>query len=85
VSASREGAARSDAAHARFTCVALDLPLGAHRVPLDPEADLSPAGCGALIAAVVDALALGDYITLVAGGARRGDRRLPQRVSASRP
>src|SRR5580692_13158010 len=34
----------------RFTCIALDLPFGAHRVAMDPTADLSPAACGALIA-----------------------------------
>ena len=26
----------------RFRCIALDLPLGAHRVPLHPDADLTP-------------------------------------------
>jgi pimeloyl-ACP methyl ester carboxylesterase len=36
----------------RFSCVALDLPLGAHRVAL-PEADLTPVGCAALIAAAL--------------------------------
>jgi pimeloyl-ACP methyl ester carboxylesterase len=55
---------------ARFTCVALDLPLGAHRLPL-PQADLSPAGCAALIAGVLEALELNE-VTLVgndSGGA----------------
>ena len=55
----------------RYRCIALDLPLGAHRVPLNPDADLSAKGCGALIAAALDALAL-DGVTLVAndsGGA----------------
>ncbi len=55
---------------ARFTCVVLDLPLGAHRLPL-PQADLSPAGCGSLIATALDALKL-DEVTLVgndSGGA----------------
>jgi pimeloyl-ACP methyl ester carboxylesterase len=47
-----------------FTCIALDLPLGAHRTPLDPGADLSAAGCGALIADALDALGL-DHVTLV--------------------
>jgi pimeloyl-ACP methyl ester carboxylesterase len=54
----------------RFTCVALDLPLGAHRLAL-PDADLSPAGCGALIASALDALELNE-VTLVgndSGGA----------------
>jgi hypothetical protein len=34
----------------RFDCIALDLPFGAHRIGLEPNADLSAAGCGALIA-----------------------------------
>lgn len=55
----------------RFTCVTLDLPLGAHRIAMDPDADLSPAGCGDLIAAALAALGLVD-VTLVgndSGGA----------------
>lgn len=55
----------------RFTCIALDLPLGAHRTPLDPDADLSAEGCGTLIADALDAMAL-DQVTLVgndSGGA----------------
>jgi pimeloyl-ACP methyl ester carboxylesterase len=55
----------------RFACIALDLPLGAHRVAMDPDADLSPAGCGALIAGALDALGLDD-VTLAgndSGGA----------------
>lgn len=55
----------------RFTCIALDLPLGAHRIAMDPDADLSPAGCGELIAAALAALGLLD-VTLVgndSGGA----------------
>jgi pimeloyl-ACP methyl ester carboxylesterase len=55
----------------RFTCIALDLPFGAHRTPLGPDADLSAAGCGALVADALDALAL-DEVTLVgndSGGA----------------
>jgi pimeloyl-ACP methyl ester carboxylesterase len=54
-----------------FRCVVLDLPLGAHRVPMGPDADLSPTGCGELIAGVLDALELQD-VTLVgndSGGA----------------
>jgi pimeloyl-ACP methyl ester carboxylesterase len=67
----------------RFTCFALDLPLGAHRRPLGPDADLSAVGCGELIADALDALVL-DGVTLVgndSGGAysqialsRRPDR-----------
>lgn len=55
----------------RFTCIALDLPLGAHRVAMNPAADLSPAGCGELIASALTALGLPD-VTLVgndSGGA----------------
>jgi pimeloyl-ACP methyl ester carboxylesterase len=55
----------------RFTCIALDLPLGAHRVAVGPEADLSPAGCGDLIVSALAALGLVD-VTLVgndSGGA----------------
>ncbi|HEU0251326.1 MAG TPA: alpha/beta hydrolase [Solirubrobacteraceae bacterium] len=55
----------------RFTCIALDLPLGAHRTPMDHDADLTPAGCGALISCTLAALGLVD-VTLVgndSGGA----------------
>ena len=55
----------------RFTCIALDLPLGAHRIAMDPDADLGPGGCGDLIAAALAALGLLD-VTLVgndSGGA----------------
>lgn len=55
----------------RFTCISLDLPFGAHRIAMDPQADLSPAGCGALIASALTALGLSE-VTLVgndSGGA----------------
>jgi pimeloyl-ACP methyl ester carboxylesterase len=55
----------------RFTCIVLDLPLGAHRLAMDPDADLSPAGCGDLIVEALAALGLVD-VTLVgndSGGA----------------
>ncbi len=55
----------------RFTCIALDLPFGAHRLAMNPDDDLSPAGCGNLIAATLAALGLLD-VTLVgndSGGA----------------
>ena len=32
-----------DRLHDRFACITLDLPLGAHRVPLHPDADLTPS------------------------------------------
>ncbi len=55
----------------QFTCVTLDLPLGAHRVAMSSDADLTPAGCGNLIAKALDALGFVD-VTLVgndSGGA----------------
>jgi pimeloyl-ACP methyl ester carboxylesterase len=55
----------------RFTCITLDLPLGAHRLAMDPHADLSPAGCADLIVFTLAALDLTD-VTLVgndSGGA----------------
>jgi pimeloyl-ACP methyl ester carboxylesterase len=55
----------------RFTCFALDLPLGSHRLPMREDADLSPAGCGELIAGALQTLGLDD-VTLVgndSGGA----------------
>jgi len=55
----------------RFACITLDLPFGSHRVPMRPDADLTPAGCGALVLDVLDALELSD-VTLVgndSGGA----------------
>ncbi|HEY2387336.1 MAG TPA: alpha/beta hydrolase [Candidatus Binatia bacterium] len=48
----------------RYRCLTLDLPLGSHRVPVRADADLTPAGCGALIADAIDALGLDD-VTLV--------------------
>lgn len=55
----------------KFRCIAPTLPLGAHRQPVAPEADLSPEALGAMIVNFVDALDLQD-VTLVAndtGGA----------------
>ena len=55
----------------RFTCIALDLPLGAHRVAMNPDANLSPEGCGDLIAQALTSLGLSE-VTLVgndSGGA----------------
>ena len=54
-----------------FRCLALDLPLGSHRTPMNADADLSPSGVGSLIADVVERLELSD-VTLVgndSGGA----------------
>ena len=55
----------------RFRCIALDLPLGAHRMAVAPDADLDAEGCGALVAEALAALAL-EGATLVgndSGGA----------------
>jgi pimeloyl-ACP methyl ester carboxylesterase len=54
-----------------FRCLALDLPLGSHRTPMNTDADLSPAGVAGLIAAAAEYLDL-DEVTLVgndSGGA----------------
>jgi pimeloyl-ACP methyl ester carboxylesterase len=56
---------------AAFMCVTLDLPLGGHTVALSADADLTPEGCGALIADALDALEASE-VTLVgndSGGA----------------
>ena len=45
-------------------CVVPDLPLGSHRLPMRPDADLSPTGLAQLIADLLDALDLSD-VTLV--------------------
>ncbi|WP_410673500.1 alpha/beta fold hydrolase [Amycolatopsis sp. cmx-4-68] len=60
-----------DVAAAGFRCLAPDLPLGSHDLPMRADADLSPAGHADLIADFLDALDLRD-VTLVAndtGGA----------------
>ncbi|SEC71605.1 Pimeloyl-ACP methyl ester carboxylesterase [Amycolatopsis tolypomycina] len=60
-----------DVAAAGFRCLAPDLPLGAHDLPMRTGADLSPAGNADVIADFLDALDLRD-VTLVAndtGGA----------------
>jgi len=60
-----------DVAAAGFRCLAPDLPLGAHDIPMHAGADLSPVGNADVIADFLDALDLRD-VTLVAndtGGA----------------
>lgn len=60
-----------DALADRFRCIAPDLPFGAHRVPMKPDADLSPAGLAAIVAELIERLELDD-VTLVgndSGGA----------------
>jgi pimeloyl-ACP methyl ester carboxylesterase len=46
-----------------FRCIAIDLPLGSHTLPM-PEADVTPHGLADLISDAIDALALDD-VTLV--------------------
>ncbi|MEA2390448.1 MAG: hypothetical protein QOK31_557, partial [Solirubrobacteraceae bacterium] len=48
----------------RFRCVVPDLPLGSHREPMAPDADLTPPGLAQLIADFTEALGLED-VTLV--------------------
>ena len=43
-------------------CVAIDLPLGAHRVPMGPDADVSPRGLAAMIGGVMEQLDLRDVV-----------------------
>lgn len=47
-----------------YRCIAPDLPLGGHQVPLNPDADLSPAGVAQIVADFLEALDLQD-VTLV--------------------
>src|SRR5438105_4300019 len=39
---------------AEFRCIAVDMPLGAHRTPLRPDADLTPSGCATIIRGLLD-------------------------------
>jgi pimeloyl-ACP methyl ester carboxylesterase len=69
---------------ADFRCIVLDMPIGAHEVPMPQEADLSPPALGDLIADAIDALELDD-VTLVGndtGGAlsQIAVARRPQKV-----
>lgn len=47
-----------------FRCIALELPLGSHTLPAGSEADLTPHGLAAMVAAAIEALGLDD-VTLV--------------------
>jgi len=49
---------------ADFRCITLDLPLGSHELPMEPEADLSPGGVADLVADAIEALDLRE-VTLV--------------------
>ena len=46
----------------RHRCVAIDLPLGAHREAMRADADVSPRGQAAIVAGVMDALDLHDVV-----------------------
>jgi pimeloyl-ACP methyl ester carboxylesterase len=55
----------------RYRCVSLDLPFGSHFLPMSDSADLTPSGCGQLIASAIGELGVDD-VTLVgndSGGA----------------
>lgn len=65
----------------RFRCIFPTLPMGAHRVPADADADLSPAGLARAVADLLEQLDLRD-VTLVgndSGGA------ISQVVAANHP
>jgi pimeloyl-ACP methyl ester carboxylesterase len=55
----------------RFRCTVPDLPLGSHRRPMNPDADLSPQGLAAIIAGFLEALDLQDVVLVAndTGGA----------------
>jgi pimeloyl-ACP methyl ester carboxylesterase len=54
-----------------FRCLVPTLPFGGHRLPLEPEADLSPPGVADLLADFLDALELRDAVVVAndTGGA----------------
>ncbi|NIH85789.1 alpha/beta fold hydrolase [Amycolatopsis granulosa] len=60
-----------DVAAAGFHCLTVDMPLGAHEIPVRPDADLTPPGLADLIADFLDALDLRDVILVASdtGGA----------------
>jgi pimeloyl-ACP methyl ester carboxylesterase len=47
-----------------FRCIALDLPLGSHELPMEAGADLTPTGLAGQIAAAIEGIGLED-VTLV--------------------
>lgn len=51
-----------DVAGAGFRCIAPDLPMGSHEIPMKPDADLTPPGQADLIADFLAALDLRDVI-----------------------
>ncbi len=61
-----------------FRCVRPDSPLGSHRIPMNPGADLSPPGVAELLAGMIKALEL-DQVTVIGNdsGAARSPRCWP--------
>ena len=55
----------------RFRCIVPDLPLGSHRTPVSPDADLTPTGLARLIADFLEVLELEDVVLVAndTGGA----------------
>ncbi|HEY6637872.1 MAG TPA: alpha/beta fold hydrolase [Solirubrobacterales bacterium] len=55
----------------RFRCIVPDLPLGSHRTPMSPDADLTPTGLARLIADFLEVLELEDVVLVAndTGGA----------------
>src|SRR5689334_8850056 len=55
----------------RFRCIVPNLPLGSHRVPMSPDADLTPPGLAAIVAGFLEALDLQDVVLVAndTGGA----------------
>jgi pimeloyl-ACP methyl ester carboxylesterase len=55
----------------RFRCIVPDLPLGSHRTPMNPDADLSPPGLARIIDGFLEALDLEDVVLVAndTGGA----------------
>lgn len=54
-----------------FRCIQPDLPLGSHRTPMSPDADLSPPAIAELLVSLLDSLGL-DRVTIIgndSGGA----------------
>src|SRR5258708_25392268 len=62
----------------QFRCLVPDLPFGAHPAPMRPDADLTTAGLGRLLAGFLDALDVSD-VTLVGNDSRAA---IAQRVAA---
>lgn len=58
-------------AEAGYRCIAPDLPMGAHTVPVAPDADLSLPGLAGIVADLLDSLALEDAVVVAndTGGA----------------